>query len=80
MTRFIERAAILGAMALVLYAVGLQLDEHSWALWSILALALVLEYLAYHTGIEMGLELYLSLTPEQRKEIDKIIEEEARND
>ena len=80
MIRFLERAATLGAMALVLWAVGLQLEEHSWAIWSILALALVLEYLAYHNGIETGIEIYLSLTPEQRKEIDKIIEEEARND
>ena len=78
--RTLERAAALGAMALVLYTVGLQLEDHSWALWSILALALLLEWTAYRRGIETGIELYFSLTPEQRKEIDEIIEEEARND
>ena len=77
--RVLQRTAALGAMALVLWTVGVQLDEHSWAIWSILALAVLLEYLAFQAGIEEGISIYLSLTPEQRREIDKLVEEDSND-
>lgn len=73
----LERAAILGTMWLVLYVLGAQLEaEHSWALWSILALGLLLEFLAYRKGIVQGMDMYRQLKPEQRAEIDKILKDE----
>jgi hypothetical protein len=77
--RSLQRIAALATMWLVLWAVGVQLDEHSWAIWSILVLAVLLEYLAFQAGIEEGITIYLSLTPEQRREIDKMIEEDSND-
>ena len=77
--RVLQRTAALGAMALVLWTLGVQLEEQSWAIWSILALAVLLEYLAFQAGIEEGITIYLSLTPEQRREIDKLVEEESND-
>lgn len=77
--RSLQRIAALATMWLVLWAVGVQLDEHSWAIWSILILAVLLEYLAFQAGIEEGITIYLSLTPAQRQEIDKMLEEDSND-
>jgi hypothetical protein len=50
--------------------------EHFWALSSILALTMVAEFLAYQAGVAQGFLIYNSLTPEQRAEVNKILEEE----
>lgn len=73
----LERALILITMWLVLYTLGAQLDtEHSWALWSILALVLVLELVAYRRGVVQGMEIYRKLTPSQKQEVDRILKDQ----
>lgn len=74
--RLIQTAIALGLMVLILYLLGADLDSpYSWAVWSLLALTLVLEHLAYWAGINQGIELYLTLSPEQQQEIDRIIKD-----
>lgn len=70
------RVAVLGTMCLVLYTLGAQLaTEHSWALWSILALAVLLEILAYRRGVVQGMDMYRLMNPAQRAEVDRILED-----
>lgn len=72
--RYIQIGLALILMVVVLSLLGADLDSpHSWAVWSILALTVVLEYLAYIQGINRGIEMYLTLTPEQQQEINRII-------
>lgn len=74
--RFFARLAALGTMCLVLYTLGAQLaTEHSWALWSILGLAFVLEILSYQYGVVRGILIYRDMTPEQRRDIERILKE-----
>lgn len=72
----LERVAVLGTMCLVLYTLGTKLDEHSWALISVLALAVVLEILAYRRGVVQGMSMYSKLNTEQRAEVDRILKDE----
>lgn len=70
----LERVASLTAMWLVLHTLGAQLDsEHSWALWSILVLALIIEFLAYRKGVVEGMDIYRRMPDDQRREIDRIL-------
>lgn len=70
------RVAVLGTMCLVLYTLGAQLaTEHSWALWSILALAVLLEILAYRRGVVQGMDMYRLMNPAQRAEVDRILKD-----
>jgi hypothetical protein len=48
--------------------------DYAWAVLSLGAIALVLEHLAYQTGIAQGIEIYRALTQEQREEINKIMD------
>jgi hypothetical protein len=74
--RLIPRLAALATMWLVLDTLGAQLaTEHSWAVWSILGLTVILEFLAYQHGVVQGIQIYRSMTPEQRNNIDRIIKE-----
>lgn len=76
--RLLPRIVALATMWLVLDTLGAQLlDEHSWALWSILGLTVVLEVLAYQHGVVQGIMIYRDMTPEQRKEIERIIKENS---
>ena len=70
-----QRAAALVAMWLVLYVLGLNGEQHTWALWSIFALALVLEFLAFTNGIVRGIEIYVNMSPEQQRDLQQIIKE-----
>jgi hypothetical protein len=72
-SRWLQRIAALTAMWLVLYVLNLQ--SQSWALYCLAALALVLEFLAFQTGVVRGIEMYLAMTTEQQQEIQRIIKE-----
>lgn len=78
--RWVQRIAALLAMVLVLYTVAGSLEGNTWALWSIMAIALVLEFLAYQTGVAQGIQIYRDLTPQQRANIDQIFENENKNE
>lgn len=74
--RLLIRVTALVSMWLVLYTLGAQLSStHNWALWCILGLAIVLEIIAYQHGVVRGIIMYRSMTPDQRKDIERILKE-----
>ena len=76
-SRWLPRALALGTITFILGMLNLDLEgNHFWALSSILALVLVSEFLAYQAGVAQGFLIYNSLTPEQRAEVNRILEEE----
>ena len=71
-----QRTAALITMWLVLWTLYSSSNvEYSWAVWGILALALVLEFLAYQLGVAKGIEIYIAMTSEQRKEVEQLLNE-----
>jgi uncharacterized protein YciW len=48
--------------------------DYAWALGCIVVIAMVLEFLAYQMGIAQGIDMYRNLTEEQRREINKIMD------
>jgi hypothetical protein len=71
---WVERLVALLAQGLVLWWVGADLlEDHFWALCSILAMTLVLEYLAWQQGIAQGMAIYAGLTPEQQADVSAIL-------
>jgi hypothetical protein len=71
---WVERLVALAAQALVLWWLGTDLlEDHFWALCSILAMTLVLEYLAWQQGIAQGMAIYAGLTPEQQADVSAIL-------
>ena len=71
------RVIALGTITMILSMLNLDLEGgHFWALSSILALVLVVEFLAFQSGIEEGFHIFSKLTPEQRAEINRLIDEE----
>ena len=76
-SRWLPRAITLGTITMILSMLNLDLEgEHFWALSSILALTMVAEFLAYQAGVEEGFHIFSKLTPEQRAEINRLIDEE----
>ncbi len=71
----IERSLAIAAMFLVLWVLGAQLEEHGWALICILALAWVLEFLAYRRGVVQGMDMYRLMNIEQRAQVDRILKD-----
>lgn len=62
-------------MALVIWTLeSSSTSPWSWALWSILALALCLEFLAFQSGVVKGMEIYRQLSEQQRRDIDRILD------
>lgn len=72
--RWGQRIAALLAMVLVLYTATSNAEDYGWTIWSIIAIALVLEYLAYETGVVHGIQMYSEMSPQQRSEMDKILQ------
>ena len=73
--RNLQRFTALGTMWAVLWFLYSTSDvDYAWAVFSLGAITLVLEYLAYQTGIAQGIEIYRALTQEQREEINKIMD------
>ena len=74
--RNVQRIAALSAMVAVLWFLYSTTDvEYGWAVWSILALALVLEHLSYQAGIVLGIEVYRNMSTEQRQDINNILDD-----
>jgi hypothetical protein len=71
---WVERLVALTAQALVLWSVGTDLmEDHFWALCSIVAMTLVLEYLSFQQGMAQGMAIYAALTPEQQADVSAIL-------
>lgn len=71
--RILPRAAALVAVWLMAWAVDRE-GDHWWLIICFLGIALVLEFLAFKHGIATGIQIYKSATPEQKRDIDKIME------
>ena len=73
--RNLQRSAALISMWAVLWFLYSTSDiEWAWAVFCVGAIALVLEHLAYQTGIADGIAMYRGLSDEQRKGIDNIMD------
>jgi len=76
-SRWLPRVIALGTITMILSMLNLDLEgEHFWALSGILALTMVVEFLAFQAGVEEGFHIFSKLTPEQRAEINRLIDEE----
>lgn len=73
--RVLPRAVALVAVWLMASAVDKESD-HWWLMFSFLGIALVLEFLAFRHGVATGIHIYKTATPEQRRDIDRIMESE----
>ena len=73
--RNVQRIAALAAMWGVLWYLYSDTDvDYSWAVWSVWGIALVLEHLAYQSGIAFGIEAYRGMSTEQQQNINKIMD------
>lgn len=73
MERWLQRFAALAAVWFMAVTVD-QTGEHWWLIACFLAIALVLEFLAFRHGVATGVQIYKNATPEQRRDLDKILE------
>lgn len=73
--RWLQRAVALGTVWFMAEAVNPN-QSLIWLAISFVAIVLVLEFLAFRHGIAAGIDMYLNMTPEQRKNIEKIIKGE----
>jgi hypothetical protein len=69
-SRQTARLAALLTMIFTLYVLGLDLGgEHFWALGSIFALTLLMEFLAHSAGMEAGIEMIVNMSEADRNRI-----------
>lgn len=72
------RLVVYATLGILMSALGQGID--AWGFWCTLGLFWASNYLARHSGLEdgvaMGIEIYKALTPEQRAEVNKLMEEE----
>lgn len=73
-----QRLAAFAAAALFLWYMGIEVS--SPLPWALLIMVVILEFLAYQHGVVEGVIMYRSLTPSQKQELDKLIDEEAGNE
>lgn len=71
--RLLPRAAALVAVWLLAVAVDRE-GNHWWLIACFLGIAMVLEFLAFKHGVSTGIAIYKSATPQQRADLDKILE------
>lgn len=75
MVRNLQRLVALCTMWAVLWFLYSTTEvDYGWALICIAAIAMVLEHLAYQTGMATGIDIYRNLNEEQRAEINKIMD------
>jgi hypothetical protein len=72
----IQRVIVLTLMCTVLWLLGAQLDNHTWAFGCVVLLAIALEILAYREGLQDGIEMYRNLTEQQRADIERLLKDE----
>lgn len=79
--RWLERIAALIVVWLIGEGLNARLQsENIWVPLSFLAIALVLEFLAFREGVVAGIRLYKESPAQQKKEIDRILEAGDSND
>ena len=71
------RLAALLTMIFTLYVLGLDLGgDHFWALGSIVAITLLMEFLAHGAGMEAGIELIVNMKEADRNRLIQQLREE----
>lgn len=73
MSRGVQRIAALGAMSVVLYYAGVQLN--SWIPWCVMAIALLMEHLAWGQGVAHGVVLVVEMTDTDRQKLQQVLKE-----
>jgi hypothetical protein len=72
-SRQAARLAAVLTMIFTLYVLGLDLGgDHFWALGSIFAITLIMEFLAHGAGMEAGIEMIVNMKPADR---DRLIQQ-----
>jgi len=73
--RWLQR--LLALVAVWFMAITLDPEgEHWWLGFCFLAIVLVLEFLAFRHGVATGIQMYISMSPKQKLEIEKMLKEE----
>jgi len=76
-SRQAARPAALLTMIFTLYVLGLDLGgDHFWALGSIVAITLLMEFLAHGAGMEAGIEMIVNMKPADRDRLIQQLREE----
>jgi hypothetical protein len=76
-SRQAARLAALLTMIFTLYVLGLDLGgDHFWALGSIMAITLLMEFLAHGAGMEAGIEMIVNMKPADRDRLIQQLREE----
>jgi hypothetical protein len=76
-SRQAARLAAVLTMIFTLYALGLDLGgDHFWALASIFAITLIMEFLAHGAGMEAGIEMIVNMKPADRDRLIQQLREE----
>jgi len=71
------RLAALLTMIFTLYVLGLDLGgDHFWALGSIVAITLLMEFLAHGAGMEAGIEMIVNMKEADRNRLIQQLREE----
>lgn len=68
-----QRFAAIGAMAVVLYYAGAELN--SWMVWCVGIIALVLEHLSWTQGVAHGVMLVAEMNDHDRKKLQQFLKE-----
>jgi hypothetical protein len=77
MIRNIQRISALAAMIAVLWVLYADSPvEYGWAVWCVLAIAMILEQLSFQTGVVHGIDMYTQMTPDQQKDVKKILDDQ----
>ena len=76
MIRNIQRISALAAMIAVLWILYADSPvEYGWAVWCVLAIAVILEQLSFQTGVVHVIDMYTKMTAEQQADVKKMLDE-----
>jgi hypothetical protein len=76
-SRQAARLAALLTMIFTLYVLGLDLGgDHFWALGSIIAITLLMEFLAHGAGMEAGIEMIVNMNEADRNRLIRQLQEQ----
>ncbi len=73
--RWLQRFAALVALIMIAMSIDPTLD-HWWLGLCFLGIVLVLEFLAFRHGIATGIQMYISMSPKQKLEVERMLKEE----
>lgn len=76
MIRNLQRISALAAMIAVLWILYADSPvEYGWAVWCVLAIAMILEQLSFQSGVVHGIDTYTKMTTEQQADVKKMLDD-----